>query len=295
MADKMELGQAEAPGQAQPRPQQTTQQIIDVYQNLLKNLLNEMLDIESFLEHRSFSDTLRILLLIHILIDKINERRPEATVLIRPRIIEILTIIYQLENFYTTDNSEFLSSLQSDIFSLSFDNSTLPITEDPNLMFDYNDGDPDDARRKQILLENNGRVINNIKRYITHFFSDKNQNHDPNFIIAIAEAIFNNAGNREQGLAGLDGLAQNIAGAIRGAVIQLLRDRERQENSRDTILNPIIYAYLKSKELRIQQSRARNVKEAIISIIDGIGEAMGSKARKIGFIQHLTQDTEMRQ
>ena len=137
--------------------------INDVYENLLNNLLNDISNIDNFLEYRSFSDTLRILLLIHILIANL-EVGPTGTSSDDNPIVKILYIIYELETLNTTDNLNFYSNLKTDISDLVFRNSDLPIETDHNYSYDYNAGGDRD----------NGEVLQHIKDYITKFLTHDN-------------------------------------------------------------------------------------------------------------------------
>jgi hypothetical protein len=105
-----------------------------------------MLEIDNFLENRSFSDTLRILLLIYILKylltnqerDQEREReRGEREERYRLMYENILRFIYLLENITTSNLQNFISDLTTDISNLSFDHSTLPIQENNN-KYNYN-------------------------------------------------------------------------------------------------------------------------------------------------------------
>jgi len=114
----------------------------EVYQNLLDNLLYDMLDIDTFLENRSFSDTLRILLLIYILICLINDDYIDYIINVanphaNPQCIDLLYFIYSLENITTSNKQNFISRLTTDISNLAFYYSTIEF-EDVVNNYTYN-------------------------------------------------------------------------------------------------------------------------------------------------------------
>ena len=123
-----------------------------------------MSNIDNFLEYRYFSDTLRILLLICILIANLEVPDLESNPDSKNQIIKILYIIYELETLNTTDNLNFYSNLKTDISDLVFRNSDLPIETDHNYSYDYNAGGDRD----------NGEVLQHIKDYITKFLTHDN-------------------------------------------------------------------------------------------------------------------------
>ena len=268
--------------------------INDVYENLLNNLLNDISNIDNFLEYRSFSDTLRILLLIHILIANL-EVGPTGTSSDDNPIVKILYIIYKLKTLNTNDDLNFYSNLKTDISNLAFENSDIPIRSDPTYSYDYNDGGDRD----------NGEVIQNIKKYITEFFSDDTGDemddskaddsnevnmvtpHDKaNFTIAIVNTILGryNANPEDPNVSGI---APEIAHEIEGAFTAYYGRADSDDEHRQIILNRILdsYNYGKPSQLSMDGFRGMfqepgfiiqeilnnpNVRATIIALVDNV-------------------------